>query len=114
MKISLEGKDIYTLKPIDGGFHVRSLDLPEHSEACVHVRRMLFNWRLVRSIGPCDDPWRSGTDLYWCYKGTDVHTLLTAVAEAINWDGTSENPPKRWIKSYRGEVGDGETETAGG
>lgn len=86
------------LRPIYGGFHVKALD----QETCVHLMRMLVNWRVSRWHGPCDSP-ASTPGPYWCYQGLGEKTYFRALGEALAWDGTVENPPQGWIKSYTGE-----------
>jgi hypothetical protein len=86
------------LLPVEGGFHVRSLG----QDRCIHVSRMLVNWRLGLWHGLCDNP-MSYQEYYWCYQGTGKQTFLRIVGAALSWDGTPENPPGGWIKSYTGE-----------
>lgn len=88
------------LKPIYGGFHLKELG----QNRCVHVMRMLVNWRLAESLGPCDHMF-STYGMYWCYQGSGLGTFLLTVGQALAWDGTEETLPQGWIKNYKGERG---------
>lgn len=87
------------LTPIFGGFHIKRLD----EDRCVHVHRMLVNWRLGEWYGACDSLQSSQTR-YWCYQGLGREVFLKAVGEGILWEG-GEVEPTGWVKNYRGEYG---------
>jgi hypothetical protein len=88
------GKSV-TVSGIDGGFHVK--DLP--SGGCVDVLRMIYNWRVVRSQRHPTTGEHMFMDRGWCYQGTGLKTLLTAVFAADEWDGAdSTEPGYGWIK----------------
>ncbi|MEU8317096.1 hypothetical protein AB0C33_01895 [Nonomuraea sp. NPDC048881] len=88
------------LKSLDYGFHVKELE----PGRCVHVMRMLFNWRIVEWHGVCDSVLGHGGK-YWCYQGIGLQSFLLAVGQAVQWDGTDDSMPAHWIRNYRGEYG---------
>jgi hypothetical protein len=82
------------LEPVEGGYHVKELP----SGKCVDVLRMIFNWRVVRTDERSADGVHLSMDRGWCYEGTDMHSFLRAVGEAIAWDGSDDSEPQGWIK----------------
>ncbi len=85
------------LKPIRGGFHFGHRD----DGRCVHIMRMLYNWRIVVVALPdeCED----GGYLHgWCYFGHGVNdsgeprdmqtAMVAALLAARVWDGYGDPP----------------------
>lgn len=80
------------ITPIDGGYRVA-----ENETHYFDVMRMMFNWRVCLTPKACPQV----VDLGFCYKGTDLLALLTAIAAAKLWchEGTAE--PPGWNKNVR-------------
>lgn len=85
------------IKGISGGFHVKELPSEDGRPRCVHVIRMIFNWRLCRSVGDCDDAF-SFYDRGWCFQGVGLPTVLETIAQAWLWDGADDTRPEGFIK----------------
>lgn len=90
------------VRSIFGGFHVKTITSERGEPFCVHVSKMLVNWRLALWEGECDSTFSSSI-YYWCFAGTTLKTLHKVMAEAILWKGDPLNPPEGWVKSYTGE-----------
>lgn len=86
-------------KAIFGGFHLRALPADSQGRVrCIHALQMIYNWRMVVSVGECDHI-ATGISRGWCYEGAGLETLLRVVGQAIAWDGSDDTEPEGWIKA---------------
>lgn len=65
-----------TLEEVEGGFRVK-----ETATHYLDVIRMLSNWRLCTTSKSCSLTY----DRSWCYAGTGIQSLITAVLAAEVW-----------------------------
>jgi hypothetical protein len=80
---------------VEGGFRIRETDTHY-----IDVLRMLFNWRVARTM-------KGHLELYdrhWCFAGTSFITLIRAVTAAAEWDGGDGTEPAGWNKN--GQTGE--------
>lgn len=93
------GEEFHPFTQIYGGWHIKDLDPDEHENPrCVHVLEMIYNYRIVRSVGECDT-FTSGYDRGWCYKGRGKTAFTLAILSAVSWDGGDDTSPLRWNKN---------------
>lgn len=75
---------------IEGGFHIK--DLPDGQ--CIDLMTAYDCWDLVRTDGPAGE--HITINCIYHYPGASVLTLLEALIEALNWDGTDTAQPSGW------------------
>lgn len=85
---ALTGAPVTPLDDDAAGFRIK--ETPTHY---IDVVPMIYNWRVIRVPKACP----LTVDGAWCYYGTQINSLLRAVAAAVAWDGTGN--PAGWDKN---------------
>lgn len=77
-----------------GGYCVKRLP----DGRCIHVMKMLYNWRVCRTDGLGPNHEFMDFDAGWCYQGTDLAALILTLTEAILWSGDDDTEPANYYK----------------